>query len=88
MPTLTYYADLGELGDVELEVEYYYQPYRDNSRGHIDNWLPDDPEEFEINRIRLVESPGQYTTLGKFEDLLIEKLGESIYHDFSRESEE
>ncbi len=24
-----------------------YEPARDNRRGHIDDWLPDDPEEIE-----------------------------------------
>ena len=26
----------------------HYSPYRDNRRGHIDSWLPDDPEEIEF----------------------------------------
>ncbi len=25
-----------------------YSPFRSNRRGHIDNWLPDDPEEIEF----------------------------------------
>lgn len=25
-----------------------YRPYRDNRRGHIDDWLPDDPVEIEF----------------------------------------
>lgn len=26
-----------------------YSPYRNNMRGHIDDWLPDDPEEIEFD---------------------------------------
>lgn len=30
-----------------------YSPYRDNRRGHIDSWLPDDPEEIEFDLLPL-----------------------------------
>jgi len=31
----------------------HYEPYRCNRRGHIDRWLPDDPEHAEIELLPL-----------------------------------
>ena len=37
-----------------------YEPYRCNRRGHIDNWLPDDPEVVEIELLTLRGQPAPW----------------------------
>ena len=34
-----------------------YAPFRDNRRGHIDSWLPDDPAEMEF---QILDRKGRY----------------------------
>jgi hypothetical protein len=34
-----------------------YAPFRDGRRGHIDNWLPDDPAEVEF---QILDRKGRY----------------------------
>jgi hypothetical protein len=76
MPITTYCIDLGELGEHNVEVDYHFQPYQCNRRGHIDDWLPDDEEEFEINGVTLILADGKRVPVGGMEDLFIATLGD------------
>lgn len=76
MPTTDYYIDLGDLGEVHVEVDYDHSPYRCNRRGHIDSWLPDDEEEFEVNGVQLLLDYGRKVSLGGLEALFIKVLSD------------
>ena len=61
-----------------------YIPYWDGRRGHIDNWLPDEPEQIEFEVCDRKEYPADWLA-AKMTDEDISRIEKLLIEEMSRE---